>query len=105
MDFETKVETYKQFFSGEISREEAEQRIGDDWDEVAEVASHELCLDDQDVEMDMKSVTENVSVAYDEQAAMWSSHYHGLDQPVASAGESKEEAIANLVDAVASLVE
>lgn len=55
--------------------------------------------------MYMDPITDNVSLKYDEDTEQWSSHYHGFENPIASAGEKKEEALANLVDAVASMVE
>lgn len=46
-EFREMVEVYKQFYYDDISRDEAEERIGDDWDVVAQVASMELCREEQ----------------------------------------------------------
>lgn len=49
-----------------------------------------------------EKLTENVDLQYDEETGQWSSHYSALDTPISSSGTSREEALANLVDAVAS---
>jgi predicted RNase H-like HicB family nuclease len=50
-------------------------------------------------------ITQNVELQYDDNAEMWSAHYSGLETPVSSCGESREEALAELSDAVASYLD
>ena len=45
--FEDKVGVYKRFYHDEIGRDEAREQIGDDWHEVAQVATMELCREEQ----------------------------------------------------------
>lgn len=45
--FREMVEVYKQFYYDEISRSEAKDRIGEEWPEVSQVASMELCREGQ----------------------------------------------------------
>ena len=45
--FEDKVGIYKRFYHDKISRDEAKEQIGDDWHEVAQVATMELCREEQ----------------------------------------------------------
>jgi len=52
-----------------------------------------------------ETITENVELAYDEEAEMWSSHYTALVTPITSSGKSREEALAELTDAVASYLD
>ena len=49
-----------------------------------------------------EEVTDNVELRFHEVNEAWSSHYSGFDVPISSVGESREEALANLTDAVAS---
>lgn len=46
--FRKLVDIYKQFYHDEISRSEAESRIGDNWEEVSQIATMELCREEQD---------------------------------------------------------
>lgn len=49
-----------------------------------------------------EQITSNVELRFDEETEQWSSHYAALDTPISSTGTSREEALANLTDAVAS---
>jgi len=48
LGFDDKVEVYKSFHADNISREEAVEKIGDDWDAVAQVASAALAREEQE---------------------------------------------------------
>ncbi|NLV12199.1 type II toxin-antitoxin system HicB family antitoxin [Haloarcula argentinensis] len=48
-----------------------------------------------------EKLTENVELRFDEDSEQWSAHYIGLETPVSSCGNTREEALANLTDAVA----
>lgn len=45
--FEEKVKVYEDFYHGRTSRSEAEAKIGSDWEEVSQVASAGLCVNEQ----------------------------------------------------------
>lgn len=47
-EFREMVDVYKQFYYDEISRSEAQSRIGDDWEEVSQVATMQLCREEQE---------------------------------------------------------
>lgn len=52
-----------------------------------------------------KEIIDNVEIEYDYQTEQWSSRYTSLETPVASCGETREEALAMLVEAIALYAE
>jgi predicted RNase H-like HicB family nuclease len=58
-------------------------------------------MDRQDIE----TVTQNVTLQHDEETDQWIARYHAIGPRVSSVGEDREEALANLTDAVVSYLD
>lgn len=52
-----------------------------------------------------EEINPNVELTHDEETEQWVARYHALDTPISSCAETREEALANLTNAVASFLD
>jgi len=52
-----------------------------------------------------EKIIDNAELQYDENAEQWVARYTALDVPISSVDKSREEALADLTDAVASFLD
>ena len=50
-------------------------------------------------------MSENVEIEFDEDTGVYISRYTALEHPVSTCGDTEQEAVENLVDAVASIID